>query len=773
MSDPRWERLKELFAAGLEVPAAERDAWLARSCNGDAELREELRALLVAHDTPSDFKLAVDDEEPDRVGSVLGDFELLEKLGQGGMGVVYRARQRSLGRDVAVKVLSARVSRNARAIERFNDEARRVGRVHHPGIAAVHAFGVEGRDAYLAMELVGGGDLHHALLAVGAARGSRPEAAGAGRGARTDAASANTPLPAFGTRNYYLAIARLAAAAARALQAAHESGIVHRDVKPQNILLTPEGAPKLVDFGIAHDARLGAPQALAELTGTPHYMSPEQAEIAHISVDHRTDIYSLGVVLFQMLTLDLPFDGETSNEVLERIRRFEFLDPRQANPDAPADLAAVCSQAMARDPGQRYATANAFADDLERFVRGEPVVAVVPSSLQRVGRWLRRRARSLGAATLVGGLAAAWLELDARRREDFDAERREQEQRLRTCSITLEIEGAAPSACRVNARRRAPDIERGLVEWIAFEAPTQVDGNRLVVSGLAPGDWWLHIDGGGAGRAEVRRYLELAENSVSARVRLHLDADVTADMVLVAGGDIALKHEFALPDGSLDPLSLCERVDAFWIDVEPLSCLEYQRFADATQRPYPVHWCGSLPESWRDRPVTMISYETALACAEWYGKRLATRAEMQLARGMESGAPFPLDPAGVSIAAPPGAFGAEPRPTRTLSETREDGFARLHSWFEAHVPPSNELPVGANGVRSSFGVLREWVDDVPIGGSRTDVKFDPTCRYRMGMACDERFAAVVARLGFEPPMAVLQTVAEPLVGFRCARTARF
>ncbi|MBL8804069.1 MAG: protein kinase [Planctomycetes bacterium] len=762
MSDSRWERLKELFAAGLEVPSAERDAWLARSCNGDAELREELRALLVAHETPSDFKLAADDAEPDRVGSVLGDFELLEKLGQGGMGVVYRARQRSLGRDVAVKVLSARVSRNARAVERFNDEARRLGRVHHPGIAAVHAFAVEGGVAYLALELVRGGDLHQALLAVGARRGARAEAA-----------SASTPLPAFGTRNYYLAIARLAAAAARALQAAHEAGIVHRDVKPQNILLTPAGAPKLVDFGIAHDARLGAPQALAELTGTPHYMSPEQAEVAHISVDHRTDIYSLGVVLFQMLTLDLPFDGETSNEVLERIRRFEFLDPRRVNPDAPADLAAVCSQAMARDPGQRYATANAFADDLERFVRGEPVVAVVPSAVQRLSRWLRRRTRPLGAATLVGVLAAAWLALDARRRDDFDAERLEQEQRLRTCSIALEIEGAAPSACRVKARRRVPDVERGLVEWIAFEAPTRVDGDRLVISGLAPGDWLLQIETGAGERAELRRFLELGDDLLSARVRPRSDLGMDVGMVWIDAGDVALQHEFMLADGSVDPLRLCEHVNGFWIDTAPLSCGEYQRFADANQMPYPVHWCGSLPESWRDRPVTMIPYENALACAEWYGKRLATRAEMQLARGMGSGAPFPLDPAGVSIAAPPGAFGAGPRPTRDSSQSREDGFARLHGWFEAHVPPSNELPVGANGVRSSFGVVREWVDDVPIGGSRTDVKFDPTCRYRIGMACDERFAAVVARWGFEPPMAAVQTVAEPLVGFRCARTARF
>ena len=760
MNNARWERLKELFAAGLQVPAAERDAWLARSCDGDAELREELRALLVAHDTPSDFKLAVDDAEPDRVGAVLGDFELLEKLGQGGMGVVYRARQRSLGRDVAVKVLSARVSRNARAVERFNDEARRVGRVHHPGIAAVHAFGVEGGVAFLALELVRGGDLHHALLAVGAGRGARHE-------------NANTPLPVFGSRNYYVAIARLAAAAARALQAAHDAGIVHRDVKPQNILLTPEGAPKLVDFGIAYDARLGAPQALAELTGTPHYMSPEQAEVVHVGVDHRTDIYSLGVVLFQMLTLDLPFDGETSNEVLERIRRFEFPDPRRLNPDAPADLAAVCSQAMARAPGQRYATANAFADDLERFVRGEPVVAVVPSTGQRLSRWLRRRTRPLGAATLVAVLAAAWLALDARRRDDFDEERREQEQRLSTCSIALEIEGAAPNACRVTARRRAPDVERGLVEWRPFEAPTHVEGERLVVSGLASGDWLLHIDGGGAGRAEVRRFLELEEKLVSARVRLHLDADVSADMVAVAGGEIALGHEFLRADGSVDPLTLCERVEPFLIDVEPLSCLEYQRFADATQRPYPAHWCGALPESWRERPVTLVSYEDARACAEWYGKRLATRAELHLARGLKSATEFPLDRDGVAVAAPAGAFRANWTGPAEFGSSTEDGLARLHGWFEAHVPPLSELPLGANGMRSSFGVLREWVEDVPIGGSRTRVKFEPTCRYRLGMACDERFAAVVARGRGEPSMAVVHAVAEPLVGFRCARTARF
>jgi len=762
MSDARWERLKELFAAGLEIPAEERDAWLARSCNGDAALRDELRALLVAHESPSEFTLAVDDAEPDRIGRVLGDFELLERLGEGGMGVVYRARQRSLGRDVAVKVLSARVSRNARAVERFNDEARRVGRVHHPGIAAVHAFGVEDGVAYLAMELVRGRDLHQALLAVGAERGPR-----------VDGAGASAPFPAFGTRNYYLAITRLAAAAARALQAAHDAGVVHRDVKPHNILLTPEGAPKLVDFGIAHDARLGAPQALSELTGTPHYMSPEQAQVVGVGVDHRTDIYSLGVVLFQMLTLDLPFDGETSNEVLERIRRFEFLDPRQANPDAPAELAAICSQAMARDPGQRYATATAFADDLERFQRGEPVIAVVPGAVQRLSRWLRRRTRPLGAATLVGVLAAAWLALDARRRDDFEAEQRAREQRLLTCSIALEIEGAAPGECRVSARRRAPDVARGLVEWRPFEPLTEVAGERLIVSGLDSGDWLLHIDGGAAGRAEVRTFLQLAENAVSTRVRLHLDAEVKSDMVFVAGGDIALGHEFSQANGARDPLTLCEHVEAFLIDEAPVSCAEYQRFADATGRPYPVHWCGSLPESWRERPATLVAVDDARACAQWYGKRLATRAEVELARGVAPGLSFPLDRAGVSLAAAPGAFSASSPMTLDPGELGEARLARLHGWFEFFVPPSNELPVGANGMRSSFGVLREWVDDVPIGGLRTSVNFEPMCRYRLGMACDERFVAVVARGRGEPSMSVLHTVGEPLVGFRCARTARF
>jgi formylglycine-generating enzyme required for sulfatase activity len=318
----------------------------------------------------------------------LGDYRLGQEVGRGGMGVVYEARQISLDRRVALKVLAAHLTLHPTAIARFKREALTAARLEHSGIVKVFGVGSEGETHYFAMELVEGASLDKLI------ERERQRAAG------------TPPLALELSVEQRVAIL---AAVADALAFAHESGVVHRDVKPSNILVRENGTPVLTDFGLAREEDLPAMTASGAFAGSPYYVAPEQALGRRDQIDGRTDVFALGVTAYELLTLHRPFEGESTREVLERVIMREPPDPRRYVHDLPRDLCAVLFKAMEKQREQRYASMRAFAADLHAFLGGQPVSARPVTRLERARRWLRRE--PLLAAAGLGSIAVLVVSL--------------------------------------------------------------------------------------------------------------------------------------------------------------------------------------------------------------------------------------------------------------------------------------------------------------------------------------------------------------------------
>ncbi len=294
-------------------------------------------------------------------------YEILEELGRGGMGVVYKARQLRLNRLVALKMILAGEYAGTDAVERFLAEAQIVARLRHPNIVQIHAIGdCEGRP-YVELEYVEGGSL----------------------GLRLD----GTPWPPR-------AAARLVESLASALAEAHRTGIVHRDLKPANILMTDDGTPKITDFGLAKSSEkdLGLTKT-DSILGSPSYMAPEQAEGQAKDVGPEADIYALGANLYELLTGRPPFVGPTVLATLDLVKNAEPVPPRRLQPGLAADLETICPKCLRKEPQRRYESADALAEDLDRYLNGEPILARPTPRWERVWKWVRRRPSS--AALIV------------------------------------------------------------------------------------------------------------------------------------------------------------------------------------------------------------------------------------------------------------------------------------------------------------------------------------------------------------------------------------
>jgi serine/threonine protein kinase len=318
---------------------------------------------------------------PSELPSIPG-YEILEMLGRGGMGVVYKARQKSLDRLVALKVLWGGWHTGSETFTRFRAEAEAVARLQHPNIVQVYDVGEHQGTAYFSMDFVDGGTL-------------------AGR-------TKESPLAAEQA-------ARLIEPLARALHHAHSRGVIHRDVKPSNVLLTADSTPKLTDFGLARreDREEHLTQSGA-IMGTPAYMAPEQAAGDRKAIGPATDIYGLGAVLYQLLTGRPPFQGETAVETLRQAVEQQPVAPHTLNPKVARDLETICLKCLEKEPARRYPNAAALADDLARFLGGSPIAARSAGRLERALKWSRRRpaaALAVVSLTVIASLCAALLYL--------------------------------------------------------------------------------------------------------------------------------------------------------------------------------------------------------------------------------------------------------------------------------------------------------------------------------------------------------------------------
>jgi eukaryotic-like serine/threonine-protein kinase len=371
---------------------------------------EALRFISRAAAGPRSVAAGVGELPPERAVGQLGDFRLIREVGRGGMGVVYEAEQVSLGRRVALKVLPFAATMDPRQLQRFHNEARAAASLDHPHIVHVHAVGCERAVHFYAMQFIEGQTLAAMIADLRQAAGQdtsskaepttshvRGPAAAADTAQRATVSTERTPRD----RAYLRRVAELGLQAAEALDHAHALAIVHRDIKPANLLVDGRGQLWVTDFGLAHmqsDARL---TMTGDLVGTLRYMSPEQALAKRVVLDHRTDVYSLGATLYELLTLEPAFGGDDRQELLRQIAFEDPVRPRRLNRAIPAELETIVLKAMEKNPAERYATAKDLADDLHRFLADEPIQAQPAGVVKRLRKWGRRHLTLVWSAAVI------------------------------------------------------------------------------------------------------------------------------------------------------------------------------------------------------------------------------------------------------------------------------------------------------------------------------------------------------------------------------------
>ena len=333
-------------------------------------------------------------------GDRLDGYRLVREIGRGGMSIVFEAVQEELERPVALKVLRPGLALEGRNVDRFQREALAIARLQHPHIVAIHGVGQAQGYHYLVMELVRGTTLEQVYRGLPAARSDWT--------AEELARAAGIPELARGVQSYEQALFRLLAPVVRAVGLAHDLGLIHRDIKPSNILIHSDGRAVVADFGLAKAEGDPALSLTGEPIGTPYYMSPEQAAIIEQPVGERSDVYSLGVTLYEGLTGRRPFEGRTFFEVLDAIRRRPALPPRRVRRGVSGGADAIVRKAMARVPDERYTTALELSSDMEALAAGRMTVAEAQSAglTQRLAGLFNGLAHTLRLSSLGGEIVS-------------------------------------------------------------------------------------------------------------------------------------------------------------------------------------------------------------------------------------------------------------------------------------------------------------------------------------------------------------------------------
>jgi serine/threonine protein kinase/WD40 repeat protein/Tfp pilus assembly protein PilF len=487
------------------------------------------------------------DPGKDRLPEQLGDYRVLREVGRGGMGVVYEAVQESLGRHVALKVLSAHGLLPPTHLERFRREARAAARLHHTNIVPVHGVGEHDGVHYYAMQFIQGQGLDEVLKEVKrlrsrkdpASAGSRPrEPSGAGparqagpthappvgpacragpgparQAGPTSGSASGTELTSQPEAQYFRSVARMGMQVAAGLDYAHKQGILHRDIKPSNLLLDARGTVWITDFGLAKAEGTDELTHTGDIVGTLRYMAPEHLQS---SSDPRSDVYGLGITLYELLTLRPAFEDSSRARLIERVRHDDPPPPRKVDRSIPRDLETIVLKAIAKEPGRRYQTAGEMGEDLGRFLAGEPVRARRVGVGERGVKWVRRRPAvaallavcAAAALCLVAGVLVHNARLGAALRDAQanlgKAERADREKTRQLAIARLREAQALRNSGQVGRRFESLEALKKAVEH--FRALGQLDEERtlelrneaiacLALADLKPGKAWTRDPG--------------------------------------------------------------------------------------------------------------------------------------------------------------------------------------------------------------------------------------------------------------------------------------
>ncbi len=666
-----------VLATFLLRQAAELRAAIRSGCEDYLSVQQLVRGM------KEDESLLQADLEPPLpdplVGTRLGGFEIVRRIGEGGMGIVYLATQTTLDREVAIKVLPAPSAAKQGRVKRFEREARAPAQLDHPGIVKILESHQDTEPRWYAMEYVAGRSLHEMLQEL--------------RRAPSDSA---TGLPVIG-KGWITRAAALLAAVADAVDHAHVRGVIHRDIKPHNILVDHGGMPRLLDFGLALDNSDMQITLDGDLVGTPHYMSPEQARGDRGQIGRPADLYSLGVVLYEMLTLRRPIDAPSREKLLHSILTAAPTPLRRINPRVPQDLETICLKALEKNPVHRYATAADFARDLRHFLNHEAIEARPPPLLRKLALRVRQH-RELVIGFLVGAVLLATAAFGwTHHLENLAAPK-------------LTVTGADADGGALVSLRRVDEVT-------GRTGPKEPIGTLPIRDyTIAPGVWRIVVERPGVGFAEMTRAISSSSGAVAVRAWIRPTDPLHEKMRRIHAGPF----KYGSPknvDAFLHDEAREE--ETFWIDPCEVSCADFQEFLVAMEHaglPHadPRSWKADYKPEWASLPVVGLTFDEALAYAEWSGKRLPTMWEWEKAARGTDGRIYPWgdDPEPLAKLFPPRSEPPKVKPNDSV-DLMAALYAYDYQWLQP-VDVCDAIAIGPNGLLHALGNAQEWTESVGL-----------------------------------------------------------